>query len=361
MNKVDEIGLFLLKQEKNKDKAQALAYSIKLQKYFGLVLRESLAIKKTTIKDGLKNGILTLSRKDMTPNAKVRKIAITSKKQEEVLREVLSFMNRKRYYSLIPPSNKLIEQYNYAERIRKKIKKECDIRFNYSDFYNSFKIKQIIGDDKIVKLYMPAWKIKYPKDYIWYKDEWFAVRKSFNRPKKKVEDLKNTLKRIAMPVYMEDALWLVSDNDNRNEILEFFKQIPVTVKPLNLDKMLNRKGFEYIVYNRAIELTMHSIYWIADKDGNYYNSPYNFIRFTNYDLPKGKEHLETKGFLGYHEEPEEGNIGTIISQIGKDNVAGILKMTNINVEGGRIINIPFKHDVNESFDDFSFLSITAYV
>ena len=126
-------------------------------------------------------------------------------------------------------------------------------------------------------------------------------------------------------------------------------------------RMVNRKGFEYIIYNRVIELTMYSMYWVADKNGNYYHSPYDFVRFTNYDLPEDKEHLvETKGFLGSHKEPEEGNIGTLISQIGKDNVAGILKMTKICVDG-RIANVPFKHSIDESFEGFSFLSITAYI
>ena len=44
----------------------------------------------------------------------------------------------------------------------------------------------------------------------------------------------------------------------------------------------------------------------------------------------------------------------------KDNVAGVVKMTKICVDG-RITNIPFEHSINESFEGFSFLNITAYI
>ena len=359
MRTVEKFILFLAEQEERKENAQSFIYSLKLQEHFGLTLRESLAIKRSTIEKALKDGYLKLTRKDATPSAKLRKIPIVNKEQREVLEQVLSFMRKKRYHSLIPPCNKLREQYHYAENIRRKFEREHGVKFNYSDLYRAYKEKGIIGNDNIVKLPIHAWRVKYPKDYIWYVDKNLAVRKSFNRPKRVVKDLRNIFGKIMMPGYIKDAFLMVGDETE--EIFDFFEQVPITVETVDISKIQYRKGFEYIVFNKAIELTVHSIYWVVDKNGDYHRAPYDFVRFTDYDLPENKKHLETMGFLGYCKEPESGNIGTIISQIGKDTVAGVVKMTKINVEGGGIVNAPHKYGIGDSVDDFSFLSITAYI
>jgi site-specific recombinase XerD len=99
-------------------RAQTLSYSIDLQREFGLRLRESLAIKESTISKALETGILHLGKEDGTKNGREREIPIIRESQREVLERTLDFMKEHGLSSLIPTET-LKEQYYTAWNLAK--------------------------------------------------------------------------------------------------------------------------------------------------------------------------------------------------------------------------------------------------
>ena len=99
-------------------RAQTLSYSIDLQREFGLRLRESLAIEKSTILKALETGILHLGKEDGTKNGREREIPILKESQREVLERTLDFMKEHGFSSLIPTET-LKEQYYTAWNLAK--------------------------------------------------------------------------------------------------------------------------------------------------------------------------------------------------------------------------------------------------
>ncbi len=103
--------------EKGGIQAQALQHSVELQREFGLRLRESEAIKESTISKALQNNKLEIGRADGTKNAKERSIPVLKESQIQALKSALNFMQEHNLKSLAPTS-RLIEQYNYAEKVK---------------------------------------------------------------------------------------------------------------------------------------------------------------------------------------------------------------------------------------------------
>jgi site-specific recombinase XerD len=122
---------------KEDTKAQALAYSVELQREFGLRLRESIAIKESTIERALETGILHLGREDCTKNAREREIPIRNEEQREVLEKTLEFMKENNLFSLAP-SETLREQYNYAYEAKKEFEAMTGEKFNYHGERHAF-------------------------------------------------------------------------------------------------------------------------------------------------------------------------------------------------------------------------------
>ncbi len=120
---------FLL--EKNDIQAQALVPSVSLQREFGLRLRESEAIKAETIEKALEKGKLELGRADGTKNSKERTIPILKETQIQALKSALDFMRQHDLKSLIP-SEKLLQQYNYAEKVKQEFNQlNTDAKMDY--------------------------------------------------------------------------------------------------------------------------------------------------------------------------------------------------------------------------------------
>ncbi len=117
--------------------SQALAHSVALQKEFGLRLRESLAIKRETLQNALKDGKLRLSRKDMTKDARKRIIPLTKDSQRESIARTLDFMKKNHLQSLIPVQT-LKQQYNFAEKVRASFIKSSGEHFRYHDLRHTF-------------------------------------------------------------------------------------------------------------------------------------------------------------------------------------------------------------------------------
>ncbi len=103
--------------QKNDIKAKALAHSVELQRQFGIRLRESLAIKESTISKALQTNELKLTRNDGTKNAQERTIPITKESQIKALESALSFMQEYNLKSLIP-TEKLLTQYYFAQDVK---------------------------------------------------------------------------------------------------------------------------------------------------------------------------------------------------------------------------------------------------
>jgi site-specific recombinase XerC len=116
--------------QKNDLRAQALAHSVELQREFGLRLRESIAIKQTTIERALSSGILHLGREDGTKNAREREIPVLKESQREALEKTLDFMRENNLFSLAPTEH-LREQYNFACNVMKEFNKEYNENFHY--------------------------------------------------------------------------------------------------------------------------------------------------------------------------------------------------------------------------------------
>jgi integrase len=118
-------------------KAQALRHSVELQREFGLRLRESLAIKETTIREALSTGVLHLTKEDGTKNSREREIPIRSESQKEALEKAYDFMRQNNLFSLAPTAT-LREQYNYAYEAKKEFEKEVGEKFTFHGERHAF-------------------------------------------------------------------------------------------------------------------------------------------------------------------------------------------------------------------------------
>lgn len=75
---------------------------LELQRYFGLRVQESHCIKKSSIKNALRTGILHLEGKlDRTKNTRSRDITIRTEQQKEVLTRTLDYIERNGQKSMI--------------------------------------------------------------------------------------------------------------------------------------------------------------------------------------------------------------------------------------------------------------------
>jgi len=118
-------------------RAQALYWSVQLQREFGLRLRESIAIKETTIERALETGKLSLGREDGTKNGREREIPVLTEGQREVLQGAYSFMKENNLFSLVP-TERLREQYNYAYEVKREFERETGEKFNYHGERHAF-------------------------------------------------------------------------------------------------------------------------------------------------------------------------------------------------------------------------------
>jgi site-specific recombinase XerD len=123
--------------EKQDIRAQALTHSVELQREFGLRLRESLAIKASTIERALETGVLHLTRQDCTKNGREREIPIRNEEQREALERALEFMKENNLFSLCPTEH-LREQYNYAYNVAKEFNQEHKENFHYHGERHAF-------------------------------------------------------------------------------------------------------------------------------------------------------------------------------------------------------------------------------
>ena len=118
-------------------KTRALARSVELQRQFGLRLRESIAVKKDTIRDALRTGKLHLTKHDLTKNGRERTIPIRNQEQFKVLKDAYNFMRENRLNSLAPTQT-LKQQYSFAQRERYEYLKSTETHFRFHDFRHSF-------------------------------------------------------------------------------------------------------------------------------------------------------------------------------------------------------------------------------
>ena len=123
--------------EKQDIRAQALSLSVELQREFGLRLRESLAIKETTIQKALETGVLHLTKEDLTKNSREREIPIRSESQKEALEKAYDFMKEYNLFSLAPTTT-LREQYNYSYNVAKEFNRETNENFHYHGERHAF-------------------------------------------------------------------------------------------------------------------------------------------------------------------------------------------------------------------------------
>jgi site-specific recombinase XerD len=153
--------------QKEDIKAQALIHSVELQREFGLRLRESLAIKESTIENALETGKLHLGREDGTKNARERDIPLWRESQREALEKALDFMKENNLFSLAPTET-LKEQYNFAYDVMKEFNREHNENFHYHEERHAFaqecdkegkspeEIKDMLGHGRleIVRVYV---------------------------------------------------------------------------------------------------------------------------------------------------------------------------------------------------------------
>ena len=118
-------------------RAQALAHSVELQRAFGLRLRESIAIKETTIREALTTGVLHLTREDGTKNGREREILIRTEEQREALERALEFMKENNLFSLCPTEH-LREQYHFAWNVAKEFNREYNENFTFHGERHAF-------------------------------------------------------------------------------------------------------------------------------------------------------------------------------------------------------------------------------
>jgi site-specific recombinase XerD len=118
-------------------RAQALSYSVGLQREFGLRLRESIAIKTETIEKALSTGVLHLTKEDLTKNGREREIPVRTEEQREALQRSLDFMKENNLFSLAPTMS-LKEQYNYAYEMKKEFELTNGEKFNFHGERHAF-------------------------------------------------------------------------------------------------------------------------------------------------------------------------------------------------------------------------------
>ncbi|MCI4454648.1 MAG: site-specific integrase [Thermodesulfobacterium sp.] len=118
-------------------RAQSLVYSTQLQRLCGLRLKESIAIKLETVEKALETGVLHLSKTDGTKNGREREIPIRNEDQREALLQALSFMKENNLSSLCP-TEKLREQYHFAEQMAKEFKEETKESFTFHGERHAF-------------------------------------------------------------------------------------------------------------------------------------------------------------------------------------------------------------------------------
>jgi site-specific recombinase XerD len=118
-------------------RAQALSHSVELQRELGLRLRESIAIKESTIERALSTGVLCLGKEDGTKNGREREIPIVNESQREVLQRALDFMKENNLFSLAPTQS-LREQYNFAQDMAKEFERETGEKFNFHGERHAF-------------------------------------------------------------------------------------------------------------------------------------------------------------------------------------------------------------------------------
>jgi site-specific recombinase XerD len=123
--------------QKEDIKAQALVHSIELQREFGLRLRESLAIKETTIERALSTGVLHLTKEDLTKNSREREIPIRTEEQRQALEKAYEFMKENNLFSLAPTEH-LKEQYNFAYEMKREFEAQTQEKFNYHGERHAF-------------------------------------------------------------------------------------------------------------------------------------------------------------------------------------------------------------------------------
>jgi site-specific recombinase XerD len=123
--------------EKPGIQARALEHSVKLERLFGLRLRESIAIKLETVEKTLETGVLHLTKDDLTKNGREREIPIRTEEQREALLQARDFMRENGLFSLCPTQS-LKEQYYYAENIAKEFNREHEEKFNYHGERHAF-------------------------------------------------------------------------------------------------------------------------------------------------------------------------------------------------------------------------------
>ena len=111
-------------------RAQALQYSVDLQRLFGLRLRESIQIKTNTIREALKTGTLHLSREDGTKNSQPRDIPIRNEAQIQTLKSALLFMQEHNLRSLAP-TDTIKQQYYYAQHVRQDFNSASDTKMDF--------------------------------------------------------------------------------------------------------------------------------------------------------------------------------------------------------------------------------------
>jgi site-specific recombinase XerD len=123
--------------QKEDIRAQALVHSVTLQREFGLRLRESIAIKATTIERALATNVLHLGREDGTKNAREREIPVLAENQKEALKQAYDFVKENNLFSLAPTTT-LREQYNFACNIAKEFNRETGEAFHYHGERHAF-------------------------------------------------------------------------------------------------------------------------------------------------------------------------------------------------------------------------------
>jgi site-specific recombinase XerD len=123
--------------EKQDIRAQALSHSVELQREFGLRLRESLAIKETTIERALSTGVLHLTKEDLTKNSREREIPVRTESQREALERAYEFMKENNLFSLAPTEH-LKEQYNFAYEMKREFEVQTGEKFNFHGERHAF-------------------------------------------------------------------------------------------------------------------------------------------------------------------------------------------------------------------------------
>jgi site-specific recombinase XerD len=116
--------------QNNDIKAQSLKYSVELQREFGLRLRESLAIKQTTIQQALSVGYLHLTGQDGTKNGRSRDIPIRTIEQKKLLKSIANFQKENNLKSLAPTTH-LREQYSFSKNMQNAFNKSNSDYFHY--------------------------------------------------------------------------------------------------------------------------------------------------------------------------------------------------------------------------------------